>query len=87
MKTLSFSLLASNIENFMLLLSSMEHRLAEAVEESDGEDDNADDDDPASAEMKRRIQVAKLVRRIYARLPRAGWGTFRVVSLSKIKSC
>lgn len=48
------NLLASNIENFMLLLSSMEHRLNKAVEESD-------DEDKANAEMRRRIQIAQLV--------------------------
>lgn len=47
------NLVASNIENFMLLLSSMEDRLEQAMEESEDED---------SASMKRRIQVAKLVR-------------------------
>ena len=47
------NLLASNIENFMLLLSSMEHRLEQAMDESEDED---------SASMKRRIQIAKMVR-------------------------
>jgi hypothetical protein len=47
------NLVASNIENFMLLLSSMEHRLEQAMDESEDED---------SAAMKRRIQIAKLVR-------------------------
>jgi hypothetical protein len=42
------NLVASNIENFMLLLSSMEHRLAQAIEDT--------------ASMERRIQIAKLVR-------------------------
>jgi Lon protease-like protein len=48
------NLVASNIENFMLLLSSMEHRLSQAV-------DQVEDDDEDTAEMRRRIQVAKLV--------------------------
>lgn len=51
------NLVASNIENFMLLLSSMEHRLSQAMEERDGQDDGDDD-----AEMRKRIQIAKLVR-------------------------
>jgi Lon protease-like protein len=49
------NLVASNIENFMLLLSSMEHRLSEAMEESE---DEVEED----AEMRKRIQIAKLVR-------------------------
>jgi hypothetical protein len=49
------NLVASNIENFMLLLSSMEHRLSQAMNEQD------DDEDEASAEMRKRIQIAKLV--------------------------
>jgi Lon protease-like protein len=58
------SLVASNIENFMLLLSSMEHRLAEVRERdmNKDEDDDDDDDDDDNAEMQRRIQIAKLVR-------------------------
>jgi Lon protease-like protein len=52
------NLVASNIENFMLLLSSMEHRLSQAA-------DNVEDDDEDSAEMRRRIQVAKLVSSNY----------------------
>lgn len=53
------NLVASNIENFMLLLSSMEHRLEKATQEKSvaGEDD----DDPT--EMQRRINIAKLVSR------------------------
>jgi hypothetical protein len=47
------NLVASNIENFMLLLSSMEQRLEQAMEDSEDED---------SASMRRRIQIAKLVR-------------------------
>jgi len=46
------NLVASNIENFMLLLSSMEHRLSQAAEEKGDEE---------SEEMQRRINVAKLV--------------------------
>mmetsp|Transcript_102239 Transcript_102239/g.295821 ORF Transcript_102239/g.295821 Transcript_102239/m.295821 type:complete len:350 (-) Transcript_102239:1743-2792(-) len=53
------NLVASNIENFMLLLSSMEHRLSQAMEESEDEED---DDDK---EMKKRIQIAKLDDRFY----------------------
>jgi len=49
------NLVASNIENFMLLLSSMEHRLLQAMEESEDEDED-------QAEMRKRIQIAKLVR-------------------------
>jgi hypothetical protein len=49
------NLVASNVENFMLLLSSMEHRLSQAAEEND-------DGDEADAEMRQRIQIAKLVR-------------------------
>jgi hypothetical protein len=49
------NLVASNVENFMLLLSSMEHRLSQAAEENE-------DGDEADAEMRQRIQIAKLVR-------------------------
>ena len=48
------NLVASNIENFMLLLSSMEHRLAQATEKN--QNDEGEDD-----EMQRRINTAKLV--------------------------
>jgi Lon protease-like protein len=50
------NLVASNVENFMLLLSSMEHRLSKAM------DGNEDDEDEEDAEMRKRIQIAKLVR-------------------------
>ena len=50
------NLVASNIENFMLLLSSMEHRLQKAREEN--QDDHLEDED---SEMQRRIAIAKLV--------------------------
>ena len=50
------NLVASNIENFMLLLSSMEHRLSQAMKENDQNEDEED------AEMRKRIQIAKLVR-------------------------
>lgn len=51
------NLLASNIDNYLLLLSSMEAQLAKApTNETDG------DDNKEAAEMKRRIQAAKLVR-------------------------
>lgn len=59
------NLVASNIENFMLLLSSMEHRLAQAAEDSKGEDE-------AEADMRKRIQIAKLVR-IYSK----NWNSFK----------
>jgi len=49
------SLMASNIENMFVLLSSMEHRLLSEKKVDD--DDN--DDDP---EMKQRINIARLVR-------------------------
>ena len=45
------NLLAGNIENYMLLLSSMEHRLKQARENNGAED----------KEMERRIAIAKLV--------------------------
>ena len=48
------NLLASNIENFMVTLSSMEQRLNKAAEDSDG-------DDEADKDMRRRLQIAKLV--------------------------
>jgi Lon protease-like protein len=47
------NLVASNIENFMLVLSAMEHRLSK--QEKKKEEDN---------EMKRRINIAQLVRRM-----------------------
>ncbi|CAJ1940302.1 unnamed protein product [Cylindrotheca closterium] len=53
------NLVASNIENFMLLLSSMEHRLAK-VSDKDG-----DGDDKDVAEMRRKLQAAKLDDRFY----------------------
>lgn len=53
------NLVASNIENYMLLLSSMEHRLSQATEESNDDEDNE--------EMQRRINVAKLVSNIVMR--------------------
>lgn len=49
------NLVASNIENYMLLLSSMEHRLVQAGSE------NIDDGKEESEEMQRRINIAKLV--------------------------
>jgi Lon protease-like protein len=51
------NLVASNIENFMLLLSSMEHRLEQANLMSTDSDSGEED-----SEMKRRINIAKLVR-------------------------
>lgn len=50
------NLVASNIENFMLLLSSMEHRLSKAGVEK--EDSRGGED----SDMQRRISIAKLVR-------------------------
>jgi Lon protease-like protein len=47
------NLVASNIENLMLLLSSMEHRLQQARK-----DEGEKVDDP---EMKRRMEIARLV--------------------------
>ena len=44
----------------MLLLSSMEHRLANATANQKGEDENEED-----VEMRRRLQVAKLDDRFY----------------------
>ena len=49
------NLVASNLENFMLLLSSMEHRLSQAMNDKEGNEDEE------SAEMRKRIQIAKLV--------------------------
>ena len=51
------NLLASNIENYLLLLSSMEAQLAKAPA-NETDDENSEE----AAEMRRRIQVAKLVR-------------------------
>ena len=48
------NLVASNIENFMLLLSSMDHRLQQATNENGESDEEGE-------EMQRRINVAKLV--------------------------
>lgn len=50
------NLVASNIENYMLLLSSMEHRLAQ-VKHANPQSDKEED------EMERRLNVAKLVSR------------------------
>jgi Lon protease-like protein len=50
------NLLASNIENYILLLNSMEHQLA-AAPEKETEDEASEE----AAEMKRRIQAARLV--------------------------
>lgn len=52
------NLVASNIENFMLLLSSMEHRLEQARLSKQDKDTDEDEDDLA---MQRRINIAKLV--------------------------
>lgn len=50
------NLVASNIENFMLMLSSMEHRLEQAK--------NKKGDDEEDEEMQKRIDIAKLVRQL-----------------------
>jgi hypothetical protein len=50
------NLLASNIENYLLLLSSIEHQLASAPDPPGEGEDTKD-----AAEMRRRIQIAKLV--------------------------
>lgn len=55
------NLLASNIENHLLLLSSMEAQLAKAPA-NETDDENSEE----AAEMKRRIQVAKLVSSNYS---------------------
>ena len=64
-------LVASNIENTILTLSSMEYSLEQAnqqknKEEEDSDEDASSDDDDSSSdddtEMRRRIQIAKLVR-------------------------
>lgn len=47
------NLVASQIENLVLLLSSMEHKLKEA---------KVDEDDDRAKDMQRRIELAKLVR-------------------------
>jgi Lon protease-like protein len=69
------NLLAGTIENYLMLLSNMEAQLVQAAppppkanvtNETDTTDDDEDEDDDDSAmtrEMKRRIEVAKLVRR------------------------
>jgi Lon protease-like protein len=51
------NLLASNIENYLLLLTSMEAQLA-AVPSNETQGEGTED----AAEMKRRIEIAKLVR-------------------------
>jgi len=52
------NLVASNIENFMLLLSSMEHRLAAAS-------DKQEDEDKDVAAMRRKLQATKLEDKFY----------------------
>lgn len=54
------NLVASNIENFMLLLSSMEHRLQQAKAKNGNTEQEEED-----AEMERRINIAKLDDRFY----------------------
>lgn len=56
------NLVASNIENFMLVLSSMEHRLAKAKQERGENGANDEEEDEEESEMQRRINIAKLVR-------------------------
>jgi Lon protease-like protein len=55
------NIMASNIENFMLLLSSMEHRLSQARQ-----NDEVLIDDEEDAEMERRIAIAKFEDRFYS---------------------
>jgi len=55
------NLVASNIENFMLLLSSMEHRLSKAMNEKKEDGSTGGGDDKESAKIRKRIQMAKLV--------------------------
>jgi Lon protease-like protein len=52
------NLVASNIENFMVLLSSMEHRLAKAKQ---GQNRQAGEADEEESDMQRRMNIAKLV--------------------------
>jgi hypothetical protein len=52
------NLVASNIENFILNLSSMEHQLEQAKLAGTSNEI----EDPQDAEMQRRINIAKLVR-------------------------
>ena len=58
---LSPNLVASNIENYMLLLSSMEYRLEKAKQEDSGVQDPQDYD----MVMKQRIKLAKLEDTFY----------------------
>lgn len=57
------NLVASQIENLVLVLSSMEHKLKQAKAKNNNDDD---DDDEEDKEMQRRIELAKLVRRYNA---------------------
>jgi Lon protease-like protein len=58
------NLVASNIENFMLVLSSMEHRLAQAKQERGADSATDEEEDEKDSEMQRRINIAKLVRTV-----------------------
>lgn len=58
------NLAASNIENLVLLLSSMENRLQQDQQKKKKRKDDDDDDD--DTEMQQRINIARLVRS-YAR--------------------
>jgi Lon protease-like protein len=58
------NLVASNIENFMLVLSSMEHRLAKAKQERGEKSSTDEEEDEEESEMQRRINIAKLVRTV-----------------------
>jgi hypothetical protein len=51
-----------NIENFLLVLSSMEHRLAQAKKEGGEKSSTDGEEDEEDNEMQRRINIAKLVR-------------------------
>ena len=56
------NLVASNIENLVLLLSSMEHRWSQATSNTETKDTLVEEEeDEEDAEMNRRIALAKLV--------------------------
>ena len=71
-KTFRPNLVASNIENLIVLISSMEHRYEMGVKNlnrlddtnstSSNSNDNRIEEEPEDTIMKRRIQIAKLVR-------------------------
>jgi len=61
------NLLASNIENSMLTLSSMEHRLDLAIKEKQIGGDESSSASQEDEDMQRRLNVAKLVRCFFRR--------------------